>query len=727
MPWKSAASEGSTKINATISKSPGSNSDTSYLSYPNSRLIDPPTYGTATNSPCANLSFRVHQNASLADGGALRAQKDWQCLFGSLPLSFSGNIRSNHNLVSGYIVAYFVEVAFIIDDVIDTAGSLMAVGAPYIADVLTACDVIEKGGDMDRSACSPTTKLMVGIGKSMIDIDSERAKDAFRWIKRTLNTMFSHPSGNSRTRDFDEYLKYKRTNFASHAMFGGMIFGMGLSIPEDQQQTCYELAQPLYLHFALANDCHSWERDLKVASDRGQTFVANAIWILMNKHSMTCDEAKAACCERASQYAAKYEQAVEATKPGDDLCQDAKLLLERLKLVICGSNVRALQRYSYPADRNLNATQVKMAEALWVEKKTMDLEHDKQRFTDDAVKHLEVKTNGAPCNGAVAKEALANGAITKNAFLAAVRDVPSLSTKVLEAPSRYIDSLPGKGIRNHTIMALNAWFNLPPREIAIISRITDLLHGASLMLDDIQDSSQLRRGKPAAHLVFGPMQTINSAGYRFLAALVEVRKLDELQDLYVGQSHDLSWTCNLECPTEEEYLAMVDSKTAGLFRMFARMLDVLSNSPTKPNVTLLTRFMTLLGRLFQIRDDYMNLTSADYAKQKGFCEDLDEGKYSLAVIHALGRCKDTGTSTTSDTKDGLHTAVIQNLLSQRRVSGSMSLDQKRLFLEYLKDGGSLEYVRRAVDALQGELRSMAEQMNMRENESLRVLMEMLRV
>lgn len=33
---------------------------------------------------------------------------------------------------------------------------------------------------------------------------------------------------------------------------------------------------------------------------------------------------------------------------------------------------------------------------------------------------------------------------------------------------------------------------------------------------------------------------------------------DALRDLYTGQSHDLAWTCNLVCPTEEEYLAMVD-------------------------------------------------------------------------------------------------------------------------------------------------------------------------
>jgi fusicocca-2,10(14)-diene synthase/ophiobolin F synthase len=53
------------------------------------------------------------------------------------------------------------------------------------------------------------------------------------------------------------------------------------------------------------------------------------------------------------------------------------------------------------------------------------------------------------------------------------------------------------------------------------------------------------------------------------------------------------------------------AETASLFRMLAKLLDAKSDSPTKPDITLLTRFMTLLGRLFQIRDDYMNLTSDD--------------------------------------------------------------------------------------------------------------------
>lgn len=109
--------------------------------------------------------------------------------------------------------------------------------------------------------------------------------------------------------------------------------------------------------------------------------------------------------------------------------------------------------------------------------------------------------------------------------------------QALEAPSRYLDSLPGKSIRDKTIDALNIWFKVPPVEMSIIKSAINLLHGASLMIDDVQDSSQLRRGKPATHIVFGTVQTINTAGYRFLCALEEVRKLgsEPCMNIFCGE------------------------------------------------------------------------------------------------------------------------------------------------------------------------------------------------
>jgi ophiobolin F synthase len=54
---------------------------------------------------------------------------------------------------------------------------------------------------------------------------------------------------------------------------------------------------------------------------------------------------------------------------------------------------------------------------------------------------------------------------------------------------------------------------------------------------------------------------------------------------------------------------MVDNKTGGLFRLMARLMEAESPSPiTTPH---LSRLLTLIGRYYQIRDDYMNLTSAD--------------------------------------------------------------------------------------------------------------------
>ena len=99
-----------------------------------------------------------------------------------------------------------------------------------------------------------------------------------------------------------------------------------------------------------------------------------------------------------------------------------------------------------------------------------------------------------------------------------------------------------------------------------------------------------------------------------------------------------------------------------------------------PKNTTIEHLMILLGRYFQIRDDYQNLVSTDYAASKGFCEDLDEGKYSLALIHAL-QCP------------GPETLQLRAILQERSRKGVMTLEMKKLVREMMGSKGSLDYVR----------------------------------
>ena len=177
-------------------------------------------------------------------------------------------------------------------------------------------------------------------------------------------------------------------------------------------------------------------------------------------------------------------------------------------------------------------------------------------------------------------------------------------------------------------------------------------------IDDIQDNSQLRRGFPVAHHVFGSARTINSANYAYFLAQQELFSLpnwpeairifsEELLNLHRGQGMELFWRDTLTVPTETEYYDMISKKTGALFCLGARLLQSLSST----KIDLLP-LVCLLGLVFQICDDYKNLFSdhvspgipdqqpvaADVKQMtdvKGYCEDLTEGKFSFPIIHAI--------------------------------------------------------------------------------------------
>ena len=136
---------------------------------------------------------------------------------------------------------------------------------------------------------------------------------------------------------------------------------------------------------------------------------------------------------------------------------------------------------------------------------------------------------------------------------------------------------PGKDVRGALIDAFNAWLKIPPEKVTQIKSIISRLHNASLLVDDIEDGSQLRRGKPVAHAIFGVPYTLNAANYAYFVALEECHRLgspealsvfvEELLNLHRGQGQDIVWRDTQRVPTEEEYYSMVLDKTGGLFRL----------------------------------------------------------------------------------------------------------------------------------------------------------------
>jgi geranylgeranyl pyrophosphate synthase len=210
----------------------------------------------------------------------------------------------------------------------------------------------------------------------------------------------------------------------------------------------------------------------------------------------------------------------------------------------------------------------------------------------------------------------------------------------LEAPIDYTQSMSSKNVRLQLIDAFSLWLPLPPSALCIIKDVINYLHNSSLMIDDIQDGSLLRRGETATHVIFGQAQTINSATYMFVQATKIIHYLhkpalitvmiEELENLFIGQSWELRWRSTMYCPSENEYFAMVDHKTGSMFRMLLRLMLTMGESEV--NNTVFDSLSRVMGRWYQVRDDYLNLVGTEYTKKKGFCEDLDEGKFSYPVI-----------------------------------------------------------------------------------------------
>jgi len=145
--------------------------------------------------------------------------------------------------------------------------------------------------------------------------------------------------------------------------------------------------------------------------------------------------------------------------------------------------------------------------------------------------------------------------------------------------SQYIVSAGGKRLRPIITLAAASACGAPTHGSHALAAAVEFIHTATLLHDDVVDESDLRRGKPAAKMVWGNSASILVGDFLFARAftlMVETGKMEILDILSraasiiaEGEVRQLAAAGRTDLPTEE-YLAIIEAKTAALFEASAR-------------------------------------------------------------------------------------------------------------------------------------------------------------
>ena len=169
----------------------------------------------------------------------------------------------------------------------------------------------------------------------------------------------------------------------------------------------------------------------------------------------------------------------------------------------------------------------------------------------------------------------------------------------------------------------------------------EFIHTASLLHDDVVDGSQQRRGKLAAHLVFGAEASVLVGDFLFAQAFNLMVEHGDMAGLAIlahasaeitqGEVDQLQWKGNLAMQPED-YFGIIRAKTSALFAAACEVGGLAAGDDAR---AALRAYGDALGMAYQLTDDVMDYLAApeDFSKQLG--DDLHEGKLTLPVIYAL--------------------------------------------------------------------------------------------
>ena len=216
----------------------------------------------------------------------------------------------------------------------------------------------------------------------------------------------------------------------------------------------------------------------------------------------------------------------------------------------------------------------------------------------------------------------------------------------------------------------------------------ELVHNFSLIHDDIEDNSPLRRGRPTVWYRWGIPQAINAGDTMFILAHLAMNRLEKIIEpaasfqasqllnetclrLTQGQYLDLSYEERGDVALEA-YWPMVEGKTAALLAACTQ-LGALIAGTTEDIREAYRQFGTSLGLAFQAQDDLLGIWGDAALTGKSSESDLITGKKSLPVLYGLTR---NGPFAKRWTKGTITTGEVSDLAAQLEAEGARDYTRK---------------------------------------------------
>lgn len=202
----------------------------------------------------------------------------------------------------------------------------------------------------------------------------------------------------------------------------------------------------------------------------------------------------------------------------------------------------------------------------------------------------------------------------------------------------YVLERPGKRIRARLALGLASSLHLPPEHGITLATAVELLHNASLVLDDLQDQDDMRRGLPSAWRAFGRGQAINVGTFLIGQAFSLAARLPGVSPLFaatlreatIGQAAEIDFQSTT--PSLSDYEKMAEAKTGALFALAARAATVLAGLPDEISSSV-ARSFTRFGAAYQIHDDLADAFNMKGRFRAGL--DLREGKTNAILLFHL--------------------------------------------------------------------------------------------